>query len=259
MANPPKADGKSARRAPSGLQAELGWLYVFAKDTTESQLKEERTPERAAKLAAKLERLAEREINSIHQKISSLGEAGAHLMPACQKGCWYCCTHLVTATVPEVMQVANHIRETWTAEQIAALRERIAKHKIAIQPMRDGVEGFIPRHACPLLQEGACSVWSARPLTCRGWNSVSVEDCRVKMENPESGIRERALAHQMAVADFVRQGLEEGLAHSKANGNVCDLAYGLEIALDNPDAMDRYLAGDDLFMPARVGLENLGN
>ena len=254
MSNPPQS-GKSASRAPSGVSAELGWLYSFAKDTTETQLRVERTPEQIIKLTSKLERLAEREINSIHQKISSLGEAGAHLMPACRKGCWYCCTHLVTATVPEVINIANHIRQNWSDDEIASLRDRISQHKIATQPLRDGVEGFVPRHACPLLQDGACTVWTSRPLTCRGWNSVSVDDCREKMEHPESGIRERALAHQMAVADFVRQGLEEGLSDSKANGLVCDLAYALEIALDNPDAAERYLAGDDIFAPARAGLE----
>lgn len=256
MANPPPIDGKSATRAPSSLQAELGWLYGFAKDTTETQLRLDRTPVQTDKLTAKLERLAEREINTIHRKIADLGEAGAHLLPACKKGCWYCCTHMVTATVPEIIHVANHVRANWNEEQIAGLRERIAKHKQSTQPLRDGNKDVLPRHLCPLLADGACSVWMDRPLICRGWNSVNVDDCIKKGEHPEAGIRERALAHQVAVADFVRQGFEEGLESSKANGNICELAYGLEIALDNPDAAERYLAGEDLFAPARAGLDN---
>ena len=252
---PSKPDGRSASRAPSPLQSELGWLYSFARETTEDKLKDERTPDQTDKLTAKLERLAEREINTIHAKIAELGEAGAHLMPACRKGCWYCCSHMVTATPPEIIHVANHIRANWNKEQIAALRERIAKHKEVTQPLRDG-KNVLPRHICPLLQDGACSVWMDRPLVCRGWNSVDVNDCIQKGENPEAGIREKALAHQIAVADFVRQGFEEGLNTAKLNGNICELAYGLEIALDNPDAAERYLAGEDLFAPARQGLEN---
>jgi len=244
-------------RAPNALQAELGWLYGFAKDTVETKIRIERTAEEMDKVTAKLERMAEREINSIHAKIASLGEAGAHLLPACKKGCWYCCTHIVTATVPEIVHVANYVRANWTTEQIADLRARIAKHKQATQPVRDGAaDAAKPRHSCPLLQDGSCSVWTERPLVCRGWNSVNVEECIKKYESPEAGIRERALAHQVAVTDFTRQGFEEGLQASKLNGKICDLAYGLEIALDHPDAMDRYLAGDDLFEPARAGLEN---
>ena len=251
-------DGKSATRASSSLQAELGWLYAFAKDTTETKLKDERSADQLDKLTTRLEKLAEKEINGIHAKIAALGEAGAHLMPACKMGCWYCCSHMVTATVPEIIHVANHIRANWTEEQIAALRARITKHKAATQSLREGNKEVLPRHICPLLrtEDGACSVWVDRPLICRGWNSVNVEDCIKKGEDPSSGIRERALAHQVAVADFVRQGLEEGLSSSRANGNICELSYGLEIALDNPDAAERYLAGDDLFEPARAGLDN---
>src|SRR3954464_2291098 len=101
------SDGKSAMRAPDSISAELGWLYAFAKDTTETKLKVERTPEQIDKLTARLEKLAEKEINVIHSKVSALGEAGAHLLPACKKGCWYCCSHMVTATIPEIIHVAN--------------------------------------------------------------------------------------------------------------------------------------------------------
>ena len=243
-------------RASPQLQSELGWLYGFAKDTTETKLKVERTPEEMDKVVNRLEKMAEKEINTIHSKIAALGEAGAHLMPDCKKGCWYCCTHMVTATAPEIIHVANFIRANWNEQQIASLKERIASHKKSTQPLRDGNKDVLPRHICPLLEDGACSVWMDRPLICRGWNSVDVKTCIQKSEHPESGVREQALAHQIAVADFVRQGLEEGLAAAKANGDICELSYGLEIALDNPDAGDRYLKGDDIFAPARKGLEN---
>src|SRR2546423_6638122 len=151
MANPPSSDGRGASRAPSSLQAEFGWLYAFARETTESQLKEERTPDRLTRMVSKLEKLAEREINSIHARITELGERGLPMMPACQKGCWYCCTHMVTTTVPEIIRIADHIRATWDDAQIAELRERIKEHKTATQSLRDGTAEHMPRHLCPLL------------------------------------------------------------------------------------------------------------
>jgi len=253
---PPPPDGLAPSRAPSPLQAEFGWLYSLAKEATVSQLAEERTAEKLEKLIARLERVTEREIGKVHEKIAAMGEKGVPLMPACRKGCYYCCSHMVTATGPELIRIADFVRTNWTAAQISELRSRIEEHKLATASWRAGVSEYPARHSCPLLdrQEGACTVWQDRPIVCRGWNSVNVEDCIEKHENPESGVRERALGPQVAIGDFVRQGLEEGLADHKTNGEICELAYGLGIALDNPDAGDRFLAGEDLFAEARKGL-----
>jgi Fe-S-cluster containining protein len=250
-------DGKGATRAPTSLQAEFGWLFLFARETSESQIKDERTPERLTKMVSKLERLAEKEINSVHARIAELGEKGLHMMPACKKGCWYCCSHMVTSTIPEILRIADHIRANWSTDQLTALRKRITEHKASTESLRDGTAEHLPRHICPLLlkEEGACSVWPERPLVCRGWNSVDVNDCIRKGEHPEESIREKGLGPQLAVADFVRQGLEEGLKSSRLDGDVCELAYGLEIALDNLDAGERYLAGENVFAPAQAGLD----
>ena len=99
-------------------------------------------------------------------------------------------------------------------------------------------------------------VWTHRPLVCRGWNSIDVAPCIRKREHPEEDVHEQGLGSQMAVTDFIRQGMTEGLDAMGSNSELCDLAYGLEIALDNPDAAERYLAGDNPFRPAQEGVEH---
>ena len=235
----------------SSLEADLGWLYLFAKETSENNLAVEKSPETLDRLTSRLEKLAEKEINTIHAKIAALGEAGKHLTPACQKGCWHCCTHLVTASVPEVLRIANVIRESWTTEEIDALKERIAVHKEAIKPAKGTPQNTWPRHACPLLQDGACSVWKDRPFVCRGWNSLDVQPCIEKERNPQSGVREQGLAHQVAVTDYILQGYEAALASARVNADLCELSHALDIALNKPDAAARYLNGDNLFAPAQ--------
>lgn len=230
-------------------------MYAFAREITESTLAEERTPERLYKLVGKLERLSEKEINSIHSKISALGDEGKGILPACSKGCWHCCTHVVGASVPEILEAARYIKETWSAEEIAELIVRIEAHRRQTVRFRTGEGNYPPRALCPLLKDSSCSVWLNRPLICRGWNSVSVEDCIVKRENPESGVRERGVAAQFAVSDNVREGLLDGLKSLGYRGEVCELAAGLGIAMSVPDAAERYLAGDDLFVAAEEGMD----
>jgi hypothetical protein len=244
----------SAQTAQS-MQAKYGGLYAFAKDVTVSNLAEERTPQKLIRLTNKLERLAEREIAGMHEQISQLGDKAAGILPVCRMGCWHCCTHMVLATVPEILNLAEQVCSTWNDQQIAALRERILVHKAQTATVRDGTAAHPPRPICPLLEEGGCSVWQHRPFICRGWNSIDVEPCIRKREHPEEEVREQGLAPQFAVADYIRQGLSEGLEAQGANSDLCELAYGLEIALDHPDAAERYLAGEDLFAPARQGME----
>ena len=237
------------------LQAKYGGLYHFAKDVTQSNLAEERTPQKLIRLTNKLERLAEREISGIHEQVAAMGEQGKAIMPVCKAGCWHCCTNMVAVSVPEVLNLADHIRETWGEADISALRARITAHKAITKPARDGTAPYPPRPMCPLLKEGSCSVWTHRPFVCRGWNSINVDTCIQKREHPEADIQGEGLGSQMAVTDFIRQGMTEGLEAEKANGELCELAFGLEIALDNPDAAERYLSGEDLFQPSRQGIE----
>ena len=237
------------------LQAKYGGLYAFAKDVAVSKLAEERTPQTLIKLTNKLERLVQKEIDSIHGQIAELGERSNGILPVCKLGCWHCCTHLVLATPAEIISLADHIRQTWTAEEIDALKERIKRHKAITEPVRNGTAEFPPRAACPLLKDGACSAWIHRPFICRGWNSVDVEMCIRKREHPEEQLHEKGLADQFAVSDYIRQGLSEALESSGANAELCELACGLEIALNDPDAADRYLVGEDVFATARQGID----
>ncbi len=237
------------------LQDKYGGLYAFAKDVTLSNLAEERSPEKLIRLTNKLERFAEKEIAGLHDQISQIGEKAVGILPVCRLGCWHCCTHIVLATAPEILNLADQIRATWSDEEILALRARIAVHKAITQPVRDGTAPYPPRPVCPLLKDGGCSIWTHRPLVCRGWNSVDVEACIQQREHPETKVPTRGLAPQFAITDYVRQGMSEGLEGRGMNSETCELAYGLEIALDNSDAAERFLAGEDIFAPARAGIE----
>src|SRR4029453_13491686 len=44
--------------------------------------------------------------------------------PACHAGCFWCCYMHVSATVPEVLLVADHVRRTWSPTDPAALLRR---------------------------------------------------------------------------------------------------------------------------------------
>jgi Fe-S-cluster containining protein len=169
---------------------------------------------------------------------------------ACGKGCSFCCSQAVSATVPEILTIARHIRENWTTEEIHELRSRIASYKERITPFLEGEVDIAPRFPCPLLQDRACSVWLVRPLVCRSYNSFDANRCAVREKDASAQTPVFGLWKQRAVSDAIGLGVCKAVRSLALWPDQCDLILGLEIALDNPDAAERFAAGEAVFEPA---------
>ena len=102
---------------------------------------------------------------------------------------------------------------------------------------------------CPLLVERRCSVYSVRPLKCRGGNSVDSDTCQNYWEQGESGPLPVYLP-QITAADRVQAGIAEGL--DRPDGDRLELVAALRIALDDPHAGCRWIAGEPVFEEARL-------
>jgi hypothetical protein len=81
--------------------------------------------------------------------------AGGEPVPACKAGCSACCLNpVIQATRLELQGISWFLSEVMPPG-----------------PARDGVRQQLRAHkesaACPLLFDGACSVYPVRPLTCR--------------------------------------------------------------------------------------------
>lgn len=193
-------------------------------------------------VASRIEALADEQI--------ALVEEGDPRKVACANGCFFCCLQSVVASVPEIVCVANFIRGHWNEDQITALRERIEHYKIAVMPYVQGAQENPPRQPCPLLSEGSCSVWSARPLACRGFNSFNASACERRFKDAVVDTQVLGLWKQRAVGDAIGLGIYRAARDKNLWPDGCDLILGLEIALDHPDAAERYAAGEPIFNSA---------
>jgi Fe-S-cluster containining protein len=174
---------------------------------------------------------------------------------ACRAGCAWCCSLFVSATAPEIIQIADYLRATRTTDQLAALHQRLAEREQLFAGK--SAEGrSAARLPCVLLVEQQCSVYPVRPLACSSWSSTSAQRCE---ESWRSHWAQTITANQMQhwLYGGVMLGLREGLdAHGLASEQL-DLATALRIALDMPDAAERWLAGEAIFAPARVALRDV--
>lgn len=89
----------------------------------------------------------------------------------CHKGCHYCCI----GQHPHVTEL-----ELWPiATYLNGDKKRLKTvFRSAQERMAWSVnERNLSPHPCPLLHEGACSIYPFRPLQCRAWTSTSAAAC----------------------------------------------------------------------------------
>jgi len=169
---------------------------------------------------------------------------------ACREGCAWCCRKTVGTAVPEVERVVHYIRANFSLEQLAALQARaleLVEKRRALKNDRWAAS----RLPCVFLNDERCSVYPVRPLTCRGFTSSNARACeRSYRERPRVEIP--VYEPQLRIATFVLDGMRAGLSESGLKGDLLELTAALHIALSNPDAFERWRAGEAVFASSRL-------
>ncbi|MBC8339074.1 MAG: YkgJ family cysteine cluster protein [Alphaproteobacteria bacterium] len=169
---------------------------------------------------------------------------------ACKAGCPWCCHIRLTATPPEVLLVLDYIREHFTAPEIAALERKVANVD-AFTRGRDGEDRAKQRLPCPLLKDGACSVHSVRPLSCRAVVSVDVAACkRAYDSHMEEPVPQHDL--QILAANGIGYGILAGLADVSFSVEDAEMNAALALGLADKDIGQRWLRGEPVFTPATL-------
>jgi uncharacterized protein len=176
---------------------------------------------------------------------------------ACRQGCDHCCHwYEVSATPLEALRIADHVNQTFDADARRELIDRV--HSVTEEKKRFPPSGPRPSFRCPLLVDGACSVYHVRPFVCRAFNSYDVTSCVeliVSGNADDSGTSTiEGYAHTHKIMISALRGFRLGVAARGLSPDMHDLALALGIAFDEPDAARRWLAGEPLFRPARSRL-----
>jgi Fe-S-cluster containining protein len=91
-------------------------------------------------------------------------------------GCSHCCHQHVSVVPAEVFALVHHVRDHFTSEMVAALMERVNCHLAKLVTMTFD-ERSRQSIACPFLMAGRCSVYAARPVSCRAYHSTDRDYC----------------------------------------------------------------------------------
>ncbi len=171
--------------------------------------------------------------------------------PACQKGCATCCSIRVVATAPEVLLITRYLRANESAlmDQGIHFRKRLAEADEVTQGLGE-VARVRLRRRCPFIQKGACVIYAARPLACRSHLSYDKQACvdaaagRIdQIPHSLPHLRDRSL---------IQNALQSALRDADYPWATYEINHALKLALEDPQVEQGWLAGDDVFKPARV-------
>ena len=109
------------------------------------------------------------------------------VVASCKRNCSYCCRFHIVVSRAEVHALAQYLRREFSAEQLEQLRRRVeqwhqwddsrpGRHAVASLDLPLDPTTYEQR--CPLLVDGQCSAYPARPVACRAHFVTSdPQDC----------------------------------------------------------------------------------
>ena len=158
---------------------------------------------------------------------------------ACAKGCSHCCTTFVSATIPEILRLADAVR---TQDAATA---KIADAASRAKPLSQADRSFA-RINCPILEAQMCSAYAVRPLVCRSLLSRSAETC-LRIFRHASSEALPYLGNSVEARASVVLMLQAALTLAGLDHRHFELTQGLAAALAAPDAEQRWLRGEPVF------------
>lgn len=171
-------------------------------------------------------------IDGLNDSILTLAER-QKMGVACHKGCQWCCHQAVYANSYELHFLSEKIKTRYSSEKISIWLEA-AEAKFARTSKMNEEEISKYKLPCPLLEEGACSVYEARPMACRIYLSTKLETCLEFYRHPENELNYPALIDfPLKAGRMMNEGFMAALKENGIETAEFRLEEGLKIVLKN--------------------------
>lgn len=171
-------------------------------------------------------------IDGLNDSILSLAER-QNMGVACHKGCHWCCHQAVYANSYELHFLSEKIKNRFSSEIISKwIKAAEAKSNATSKMSEEEISKY--KFPCALLEDGACSVYDARPMACRIYLSTKLETCLEFYHHPENESNYPALIDfPLRAGRMMNEGFRAALKGNGIETAEFRLEEGLKIVLKN--------------------------
>ena len=104
---------------------------------------------------------------------------------ACKAGCYWCCYFSVDVRAVEVFNILEHVERDLPAQEQARIYGEITANSALLNSLSEH-ERAQRNIKCPFLNTGRCTIYSARPQTCRNYHATNVSGCEQSFREPDN-------------------------------------------------------------------------
>lgn len=159
---------------------------------------------------------------------------------ACGAGCTWCCYFSVDVRAAEVFSILDFVERTFTAEAKARVYSEIRANSAALKKLSES-ERVKRTVKCSFLHEGRCSIYAARPQSCRNYHATDVAGCQKSYEEPDNDDIDPEFAPYVYQAGTAHvDAISMAMQGAGYDVSVYELNCALDAAMSDPAARQRF-------------------
>lgn len=147
----------------------------------------------------------------------------------CKVGCEFCCHQPVFALDYEMDFLKDYLNEYFDEDTLQEISKKAKKKNEQLSSLKDDAL-LNSKHPCPLLGEGACMAYEARPMACRIYLSSEVKTCERFFNTPDDKSNYPAL---MEMPMRLGRMMNEGFKSALKLGGIVPREYRIEEILQH--------------------------
>ncbi|HEY5760864.1 MAG TPA: YkgJ family cysteine cluster protein, partial [Steroidobacter sp.] len=159
---------------------------------------------------------------------------------ACRAGCTWCCHFSVDVRAVEVFSILDFVVRSLPADEKSRIYSEVRANSAALKGM-DEMERMRRNVKCPFLSAGRCSIYEARPQTCRNYHATDVAGCQQSFEDPDNLEIDPEFAPMVFQAGGAHvDAFTRAMREAGYDTNVYEMNTALDTALSELDARKRF-------------------
>jgi Fe-S-cluster containining protein len=162
---------------------------------------------------------------------------------ACRAGCTWCCYFTVDVRAVEVFAILDFIAASFTPEEKARVYAELRANSVALRDL-DETARMTRNIKCPFLNDGRCTIYSARPQSCRNYHATDAAGCQQSYENPGDLDIDPELAPWVYQAGGAHvEAVSTAMSDAGYDVKAYELNCAFDAALADPAARERFESG----------------
>jgi Fe-S-cluster containining protein len=161
---------------------------------------------------------------------------------ACREGCAWCCHFSVDVRAYEVFRILDFVEATFTPAAKTRLAAAVDTNGRVFQALDEEARATL-NLPCPFLAESTCSIYPARPQSCRNYHATDASGCKASYDHPYDMDIDPDFApgvYQVGAAHV--EGVSAALQAAGYDTNAYELNSALAAALADPGSRLRFEA-----------------